>query len=271
MIPEFGGASEQNAETWFKRVETVKTTYNLTDEVTVLIVVSKLRKKNAITCHNSKSEYAALTHAELQAHMISMFSRKKNKIVLMRKFDSSKWRKNETFANYYHKKLLLGNQLDLPEDLISYMIDEFDNPTLQSQARMSRFSSLQELLSEKNTLSSTECHQTTYSRPNRTNVNESTKNLEQKMVSDKKLVTCFYWSKVGHFASDCPLPKKVVCFRCQEVGHRKKDCPKGTRDPRRDFQVADSTTMVLMEQSPIPKAYNLLVELQDGMSRIQAL
>lgn len=87
-----------------------------------------------------------------------MVNRREDKISFMRIiFDVRKWEQGGSFSSHYQEKLLLGNKLNFSEeDLISYLIDELDNPILQSQARMSRYSRVAELLDIMNKLSYSE-------------------------------------------------------------------------------------------------------------------
>ncbi|KAK9679381.1 Zinc knuckle [Popillia japonica] len=156
----------------------------------------------------------------------------------MRKFDSRKWKRSESFFNYYQDKVILGNKLNLPEsDLISYIIDGFDNGTLQAQARMARFISLSELLDVMKNLSITERYGTE----------------RYEASGSKKTIKCYNCHKEGHYASACQQAKKRTCFLCHEDGHMKNECPKKKPNQREP----DSTTLLVEREPQVVPAYQI--------------
>ncbi|KAK9727489.1 DDE superfamily endonuclease [Popillia japonica] len=103
LLPEFGGGIEEDATSWFQRVETVKLAHNVSEKVVIPIVIGKF-KGPVLSWYYSKPEYASLTYNELKTKVISMFGCRENRIALMRKFDSRKWKRSESFFNYYQDK-----------------------------------------------------------------------------------------------------------------------------------------------------------------------
>lgn len=112
LIPEFGGNFDEDVIGWFQRIDTAKTVYNVEDKVMTLIVISKLTS-NAKNWFHSRPEYAALTLSELQNGLVSMFACREDRIMLMRRFEARRWKRNEKFSTYFHDKVLLGNKLKL--------------------------------------------------------------------------------------------------------------------------------------------------------------
>lgn len=45
-----------------------------------------------------------------------MFCRQINKIALRRRFEDRVWRRNESFNDYVHEKVIMANRLAMPED-----------------------------------------------------------------------------------------------------------------------------------------------------------
>lgn len=280
LLPNFHGGSDENVDTWFSRADMVKSTYDLTDEVMVLIVVQKL-KDAALNWYHSKPVYATLKYAELKYNLVTMFSCREDKISLMRKFDSRKWRRNETFASYYHEKIILGNRLGMEEpELISYLIDGFDNPTLQSQARIRGFNNLSTLLEVMNSLSMQERgirNQNTSYTPRFSGRGGLQRNTASNGATDRKMgstiVKCFNCDVQGHFASECQKPRRIgACFGCGQQGHRKVDCPNRKErqsGQQRSVVPADSTTMTVETGQVIPPAYYTPIKIPgDGQEEV---
>lgn len=145
LLPTFTG-HEDDVESWVKRVDAIQEAYQVPDNVMKLIVVGRLEGQ-AKAWHNTKLEYITMPWNDFKTEMSVMFSSRPNKVTLMRKMESRKWRKSEKFSNYFTDKVVLGNKLNLSEeDIIDYVIDGFDNSNLQSQARMKNFTSSSELL-----------------------------------------------------------------------------------------------------------------------------
>ncbi|KAK9731097.1 Zinc knuckle [Popillia japonica] len=231
---------------WFQRVETVKLAHNVSEKVVIPIVIGKF-KGSVLSWYYSKPEYASLTYNELKTKVISMFGCRKNRIALMRKFDNRKWKRSESFLNYYQDKVILGNKLNLPEsDLISYIIDGFDNGTLQAQARMARFISLSELLDVMKNLSITERYGTKQS-------SATPSSVIPEASGSKKTIKCYNCHKEGHYASACQQAKKRTCFLCHEDGHMKNECPKKKPNQREP----DSTTLLIEREPQVVPAYQI--------------
>jgi len=57
---------------------------------------------------------------------------------MCKKFEERKWKREETFNNYVHEKVILGNRVPIDDDEISeYIIDGIPDPILRDQARVS--------------------------------------------------------------------------------------------------------------------------------------
>lgn len=76
-----------------------------------------------------------------------MFNQPLGRLESIRRFEDRKWQKSESFSDYCHSKVTLGNQVPIAdEEIIDYVINGIPSETLQNQARMNSFASIPELL-----------------------------------------------------------------------------------------------------------------------------
>ncbi|XP_033217934.1 uncharacterized protein LOC117173458 isoform X3 [Belonocnema kinseyi] len=70
-----------------------------------------------------------------------------NKLERRRLFEERKWKFNEAFCEYYHKKLILANQVPVDdEEVVDYILDGMPDLQLRTQARMRCLKTSSELL-----------------------------------------------------------------------------------------------------------------------------
>lgn len=156
LIPEFSGSTDEDINQWFQRIDAIRRMYEVNDNSLLLTIISKL-KGTALNWFHSKPSHVTYDLAQLKTEMSNIFETKEDSIMLMRKFEKRRWRKNEKFSEYYMDKTLLGNKLNLAEkDLITYIIEGMDNPHLQSIAKMKEFMTLNHLLRVMNDVTNTE-------------------------------------------------------------------------------------------------------------------
>lgn len=235
----------------FKRIKTIKRTYEVDDKIITLAMVSKL-KGNALQWYYSKPEYAALLWTELETHMLNMYATQEDRIVLMRKFEARKWKRNEPFQTYFHEKVLLGNRLKLDEkDIISYIIDGIDNYVLRCQAKMKEFTSLNKLLIVMGeVVGSSGEHANSRNEPTQTTTKQSS-----PMVPGRRHSKCFNCSAEDHVIANCPKPKRPrdSCFICGQLGHYANACPsKQSRNPTRPGQQRQPQSAEQRQSEPSP-------------------
>ncbi|KAF5283063.1 hypothetical protein FQR65_LT14080 [Abscondita terminalis] len=145
--------------------------------------------------------------------LISMSTGNQNKPY--RKFDALRRRRN-----YYHEKFMLGNQFNISENnLVAHLIDRFDNSMLQYQAKMSRFTNLEDLLDVTDGLTNFERN---VLRPS---LSGHTSTVVRRPVAtsvvERREMICFACSKEGHIASRCPQKK---CLGCNETRQHYDGC-----------------------------------------------
>lgn len=69
----------------------------------------------------------------------AMFDHRPSKITLRKKFEGRMWKKDETFSDYVHQKIILGNTvpIDDEDEMAEYIIDGIPHRVLRDQARVS--------------------------------------------------------------------------------------------------------------------------------------
>lgn len=101
----------------------IKTSYDLSDDFTKVLVGAKLKEK-ALEWFHSRSDYIEMPLEELLVVMKGMFDHRPAKITLRKQFEERRWRRDEAFAEYCHEKVILGNRVPVAdEELIDYIID----------------------------------------------------------------------------------------------------------------------------------------------------
>ncbi|XP_026480113.1 uncharacterized protein LOC113386550 [Ctenocephalides felis] len=243
-IPIFDGSSEQCIEAWFERVEveTVRDAYEVPKKKMAVLITSKLSGR-ARRLYDSKAEYATYSYDELKRVLTAFFKNGEDRMTRMKRFESRRWRKQEPFSAYFQEKMALGNRLGFMEsDLLAYMIDGFDNPPLQAQAKMSQFKDLATLLGVMNELTAEErgCNMMPPTRV------QPTVFPRVETQGTYPTVRCFNCGGVGHMASRCIKPKNdgVACYDCGSKEHQQRFC----KNVRSTAQVApDSTTFRVNE------------------------
>lgn len=231
LLNDYDGEGEE-FQLWKTQVNTLREMYKFTEGATKLMVGSKLQGK-AFRWYRSKAEYLSMNLDNLLKEMEIILDQLLGKMDLRRKFEARKWQKEETFSEYWHEKVILGNRVTLKEEeLIEYIIDGIPSESLKNKTRMQSFSSVQVLLKafKKISLTSEVERRSFYNtqrnekffRANRnfTTENEASirtkramSNKEQKNLPaefTRKKITCYTCNKEGHFARDCNAKDKGV-------------------------------------------------------------
>lgn len=122
LLGDFDGVTS-DFDTWEKQVRFVKQTYRLEDDHAKILIGAKLKKK-ALEWFHSRPEYVSMPFETLLEKLSAMFQRRESKLVTRKKFESRIWRKDETFHEYIHEKVIMGNRVPIDEDeLIEHVID----------------------------------------------------------------------------------------------------------------------------------------------------
>ncbi|XP_033217933.1 uncharacterized protein LOC117173458 isoform X2 [Belonocnema kinseyi] len=136
----------QRQNQWEKQLQLLSATYKLNDNLAKILLSSKLRS-NALEWFHSKSDHIEMSMEDLLKDMKQMFDHRPNRLERRRLFEERKWKFNEAFCEYYHKKLILANQVPVDdEEVVDYILDGMPDLQLRTQARMRCLKTSSELL-----------------------------------------------------------------------------------------------------------------------------
>jgi len=138
LLSHFDGKSA-NYNTWESQIRLLKTTYQLEDDAARLLIGMRLKDK-ALEWLHSKPEYVAMPFDVLLGELRAMFQHRRSRVTTRKIFEERIWRKDETFHEYVHEKIIMGNRVPIDGDeMLEYIVDGISNDTLRNQARIQRF------------------------------------------------------------------------------------------------------------------------------------
>jgi len=111
LLPEFDGTMG-DSRMWRNKLKILEQTYQLNDKHMKILVGLRLRGK-ALAWLHSADEYILLSTEELLKGLGAMFDQQLDSIVLQERFRAHKWTKVESFSDYMHKKIILGNGMPI--------------------------------------------------------------------------------------------------------------------------------------------------------------
>lgn len=195
----------------------------------------------------------------------------------LKKFEARTWQTNESFHNYYHEKLILGNLVPIQEnDLVDYLVGI---PDLRNQARMQNFNEVKALLNgfRKISLSSrtkrnaSQGAEKTTENPN-TKASTETKPQKPKAIKkekSEKQVKCYNCNQPGHLAKDCQKPRRErgSCYVCGEFGHMAANCPSKSSKEGEEAPQVSSVYEDPEEEGSVEHRKTVTYELEDSSVR----
>lgn len=215
LLGEYAGLGEEFSR-WRALVNLLCTTYELDSHATKILVGSKLKGKT-FEWYHSRVKYLSMDLDGLLKEMEIMFDQPLGKLEARRQFERRRWQKEETFADYCHNKIILGNRVPISDDeIVDYINDGIPYEDLQNQARINSFSSVQELLNafKKVKISSVRSmkmakRSTALNKSNRTSENLTSRQFSKpRDITDKPKSTtgvfrCYHCNGIGHYSRDC--------------------------------------------------------------------
>ncbi|XP_020296762.1 uncharacterized protein LOC109861499 [Pseudomyrmex gracilis] len=209
-------------EAWEKRVKSLRNAYELTDDLTRLMIGARLKGKAQEWFHSDPS-YSDLPVDELLNEMRAMFFHEPSRIQTRKQFEQRMWQRGETFCEYLHQKVILGNRVKIEEaEMIEYIIKGIPEPILRDQARIQRLRTKSSLL---------EAFERVTLRPRNLCSRDQDAREQRNSVNDKRNVAqvkrCHNCGVQGHLAMECPSKSRgAKCFGCGEFGHIAAKCLK---------------------------------------------
>lgn len=179
-----------------------------------------------------------MTFDTLMFEFKMMFGQRQNRIMIRRKFEACTWKRSETFREYVHEKVIMGNRIPIAMDeMIEHVIDGIPDNVLQNQAHIQRFTQMESLLEAFEAITLPDGHTTSSNRSARngkpagskrdgtTNRSKGDSNGERKKITPG-VKRCFNCGARDHIGVDCPSKDLgVKCFGCGKFGHVASKCP----------------------------------------------
>lgn len=155
--------------------------------------------------------------------MQAMFDQPVGRLERRRKFERRMWQSEESFGDYCHHKIILGNRVPIDEkEMVDYLIDGIPSESLKNQARMHSFSTVQQVIKAFRAISlksvqGVHRREIVPSREVRGRpgggryeiINEETTKRSPKM-STRGVTRCYECNGNGHYARECPSRTKSV-------------------------------------------------------------
>ncbi|KAH0944610.1 hypothetical protein HN011_001355, partial [Eciton burchellii] len=195
---------------WHIKLKILERTDQLNDSHMKILVGLQLRGKARDWLH-SADEYMLLSTKELLKGLRSMFDRRLGNKVLHERFREREWRKDETFSDNVHQKIILANRVPIAKgQLLDYIIHGIPNPILRNEARISGVSTAEELRAR---FEQDEARRPEEGRDSRGRRGE------------RRRKNCFNCGLPNHVSSNCPTKTQGPrCYKCGEHGHIASRC-----------------------------------------------
>lgn len=242
LVSVFDGAEGEYAN-WEKQIKFVKNAYALSDEKTKILISARLKGK-ALEWFHSRPENLESTLDDFCESMKGMFDHKPRKLVLRKRFEERDWKYSETFSEYVHEKVIMGNRVPVEDDeIVDYIIEGIPDQALRNQAKLQTFESVDVLRKafEKVALRPRGTTWTKFAKGEPTFSTRyaaqgfkeaKTAEIKERETTGRGAVRCYRCQDIGHVSRECT--KREIsrsCFRCGEEGHFSRDCPKNTLVP----------------------------------------
>lgn len=247
LLSDFDGNHEM-FNTWESQIRLLKDTYTMSEEETKVMISGKVKGKTQRWFH-SNSNNLNLTVEALLKEMKKMYGRETDCLMRRKKFEDRNWKRDETFADYYHEKTILANQVPInANEMVSYLIRGIPNENLRNQVRLQKFMTDAKLLEAMEDISLPAPFKPEMRKEGRSHHNAGRKDegttqhraYKHGAAEQKNVTRCYNCGEAGHIATRCAKPKreKGACYMCGKMGHQVKECPENERkDKKPDEQI----------------------------------
>ncbi|XP_076298022.1 uncharacterized protein LOC143217525 [Lasioglossum baleicum] len=237
LLAYFDGKSE-DYPTWVKQIKVLRRTYKLNDDETKVLIGMRVRGKARDWVH-SRSEYIELLADDLLSKLEQMFYYRPSNLVLRDRLRGRVWKKNESFEDYFHDKIIKANRIPIDDEveLVDHIIEGIPDRSLRSQAKMHCFKTPEALLVafEQLMLPSTSFAGNSLIDERR---RLPTTQQDREAFRKDKSRRCFNCNTEGHLSADCPAKSRgPKCFRCGQHGHLAPNCPKRDTGPEKTVKL----------------------------------
>ncbi|CAK9799255.1 Transposon Tf2-6 polyprotein [Anthophora plagiata] len=230
---------------WERQVQTLKATYQLTDDTTKLLMGSRL-KGNALEWLHSKPEHITMSVEKLLDNLREMFYHPENVLETRRRFEARVWKKEEAFSEYVHQKVILRNRVPVSDtEIIEYIIEGIPDRGLRDLTRVQKIATKGELLAafDRITLRRRSLPFSPATKPRESKWAPAKIEKQDKKEVPNNELRCFNCGDKNHLSVNCPAKSKGPrYFACRDFGHRAIDCKKG-----QDKQVNEYTAVAIRD------------------------
>lgn len=201
--------------------------------------------------------------------------------MLRKKFESRAWRKDESFHEYVHEKVIMGNCVPIDQDeLVEQVVDDILDTMLRDQARLQRF--LTTAFERIRGNNSAECTRGVPGHGRRDEQsggavkNEQSRRFDGAMRSndkerDNRDRRCFIYNSRRHVSAICPTKELgTKYFECGGYGHIASKCPKKGVVPKEAVVASISRKKCVKEITVNFQMIVALVDTGSGISIMQA-
>lgn len=230
LLSFFSGNTNE-FENWERQLALLRATYGLDERATKILIGMRL-KGRALEWLHSKPEHIGMHVDSLLTELRGVFHFPLSRLIRRRQFEERTWKRNETFQEYAHDKIILANRVPVDEEeIVDYLIEGIPDVRLRDQALMGGYSSTAALLKalEKITLRDGG-QQNASRRTDRQDTRNSGQNGGRRERASGERPgdrTCYNCGMRDHIGIHCPTKAEgPICFRCGVRGHLASKCPK---------------------------------------------